>query len=161
MAAEYLYMDFLLGYKDYFEVRSGCTEEEVTEIEEKLKVKFPRSYREVYLILGKQRGFRFIDDNSYKFPQYEEMRAGAEEIISSCETDFSLEENMFIVGCFMENGMFYFFKLDEGDNPPIYRYVEGDKEYKLAAESCSLFVQQRLWYAGYLLLKQDKDAGKF
>lgn len=160
MAAEYLYMDFLLGYKEYFEITSSCTEGEVTEIEKTLGVTFPRSYREVYLILGKQRGFRFIDDNSYTFPQYDEMRKGAEEIISQCEIDFVLGENMFITGCFMENGIFYFFKLDEGDDPPVYRYEEGDKDYKLAAESCSLFVQQRIWYSGYLHLKELKESGK-
>ncbi|SDH20950.1 SMI1/KNR4 family protein [Chitinophaga filiformis] len=157
MAAEYLYMDFLLGYKEYFGIAGACTEEEVTEIEGKLGVKFPRSYREVYLILGKHRGFRFIDDNSYKFPQYEEMRAGAEEIMSQCDIDFVLDKNMFIVGCFMENGIFYFFKLNEGDDPPVYRYEEGDREYKLTAESCSSFIQQRNWYSGYLYLKKGED----
>lgn len=156
MAKEYLYMDFLLEYKEYFSVEAACTEEEVTEIEKKLGVEFPRSYREVYLILGKHRGFGVIDDNSYNFPQYEEMRKGAEELISLCEIDFVLDENMFVVGCFMENAMFYFFKLDEGDNPPVYRYVEGDKGYKLVADSFSLFVQQRLWYNGYLSLKEFK-----
>jgi hypothetical protein len=160
MATDYLYMDFLLGYKEYFKLTDGCTEEEVSEIEGKLGVKFPRSYREVYFILGEEYGFSLIEENSFQFPQYEEMRQGAEEIISSGEVNFVLDKNMFIVGCFMEIGIFYFFKLDEGDDPPIYQFKEGDKEYKLAGECCSLFVQQRLWYTGYLLLKQDKESGK-
>ncbi|SHN13350.1 SMI1/KNR4 family protein [Chitinophaga sp. CF418] len=160
MATDYLYMDFLLDYKEYFKVKDACTEEEVSEIEEKLRVKFPRSYREVYLILGKWYGFSLIDENSYKFPAYEEMRKGAEKIISSGKVDFTLDENIFIIGCFMQNGIFHFFKLDEGDDPPVYQYEEGDEEYVLTAESYSSFVQQLSWYEGYLLLKEDRDAGK-
>jgi len=160
MAAKYLYMDFLRGYKEHFDETEECTEEEVMKIEEQLGVKFPRSYREIYLILGEQEAFSLIDESSFEFPEYEKMRKGVEKIILNSAPDFTLDKNMFIVGCLIQNGIFYFFKLDEGDDPPIYRYQEGDKKYKMAAESCSSFIQQQSWYKGYLVLREYKRSGK-
>ncbi|HEY8898555.1 MAG TPA: SMI1/KNR4 family protein [Niastella sp.] len=146
-------MAFLLDYKEYNNLKDACTEEEVTEIEEKLGVKFPQSIREVYLILGKYYGFSFVDDNTYKFPDYKGMRDGVEEILSEYENGVVLNDNMFIVGCFMENGIFYFIKLDEGSNPPVYMYNEGDKTYTLCAATYSSFIQKTLLYYGYLRAK--------
>jgi hypothetical protein len=162
MATEYLFMEFLLEYREYFEETEACTEEDVTEIEEKWGVKFPRSYREIYLILGESYGFNLIDDDGNQFENYEEIKTSAEELLASCKikTDFVLDENMFVFGCFISNMIFYFFKLDEGDDPPVYRYQAGDKEYKLAAESLSLFIQKQSWYKGYLVLKEYKKSGK-
>ncbi|UPK68396.1 SMI1/KNR4 family protein [Chitinophaga filiformis] len=160
MAAEYRYMNFLLGYKEHAEEEDACTEEEVRKIEEKLGVKFPQSYREVYLILGEWWGFNFIDDNSYQFPQFEEMRAGAENIIARNKTDFVLDKNMFVFGCFLDNAIVYFFKLDEGDDPPVYWYQGGVKDYELLANSFSSFVEAQAWYKGYLLIKKDKESGR-
>ena len=160
MAAKYLYMDFLLGYQEYFDETDGCTEEEVMELEGQLGVKFPRSYREICLILGEQAAFSLIDESSFEFPEYEKMRKGVEKIILNSAPDFTLDKSMFIVGCLMQNGIFYFLKLNEGDDPPIYRYQEGDKNYKMVAESCSSFIQQQAWYKGYLVLKEYKKSGK-
>jgi len=160
MAAEYLYMEFLLEYRDYFEEDEGCTEEEVREIEKKWGVKFPRSYREIYLILGEAYGFKLIDDDGDDFEDYEQIRGSAEKIVASWKTDFVLNDNMFVFGCFITNGIFYFFKLDEGDDPPVYRFQEGNNEYTLASESFSLFIRNQIWYTGYLVLKEYKRLGK-
>jgi hypothetical protein len=158
MAAEYLYMEFLLEYREYWKTDEACTEEEVTEIEEKWGVKFPRSYREIYLILGESYGFGLIDDDGDQFEDYEEIKACAEKLVASCtKPDFVIDENMFVFGCFITNMIFYFFKLDEGDDPPVYRW-EG--ECTLAAESLSLFIRNQIWYRGYLALKENKRSGK-
>jgi hypothetical protein len=158
MAAEYLFMEFLLEYRDYWGGMEVCTEEEVTKIEEKWGVKFPRSYREIYLILGESYGFGLIDDDGDQFEDYEDIKTSAEEIIaSSTKSDFVIDENMFVFGCFITNMIFYFFKLDEGDDPPVYRWCG---ETTLAAESFSLFVRNQFWYKGYLALKESKKSGK-
>jgi len=151
MASDYLYMDFLLGYKKAFEVKTSCTEEEVNRIEQEAGVKFPRSYRELYLILGHFYGFGVIDENSFDFPDYMGMRKKAEAIISSSKADFQLNDDMFVFGCVVENGVFFFFKLVEGDNPPVYEYQEGDETYTMVTESFSSFVQRLAWYEGYLV----------
>jgi hypothetical protein len=156
METQYLYMDFLQGFKEEYEVKDTCTEEEVSEIETGLGIKFPRSYREVYLILGKWYGFGVIDDNGYRFPDYKGMRDGAEEIISSDGIDWQLNENNFVFGVFAENGVFYFFNLDEGEDPPVYVYEGGAGAYTLSAVSFSSFVQQQIWYEGYLIGKKRK-----
>lgn len=156
MSAKYVYMDFLQGFKEDFEVKGSCTEKEVDGIEAELGIKFPRSYREVYIILGKWYGFGVLESNSYRFPDYKGMRDGAKEIISLNEVSFELDENMFVFGTFMENGIFSFFRLDEGDDPPVYQYEGGTEEYTLVAESFSSFVKQQTWYEGYLIGKKRK-----
>lgn len=150
MAAEYLYMNFLLEYKEAFEVKTACTEEELNELEKKLGIKFPRSYKELYLILGVHYGFGVIDENSFDFPDYIGMRKKALELISTSETDFQLEEDMLVFGCVVENDVFFFFKLDEGDDPPVYEYRRGDDSYTLIDKKFSSFVQRLAWYQGYL-----------
>ena len=155
---KYLYLDFLQAYKEYFEITSSCTEEEVNGIEAGIKIKFPRAYREAYLLLGKKRAFNIISENAYNFPNYKGMQAGAKEITDS--NGIMLEyDNIFVFSVFEENAIISFFRLDEGDDPPVYEYEGGSEEYEKVAEHFSDYIRQMGWYEGFVLLKRDKDAG--
>jgi len=156
--ADYLYLDFLLEYKEYSEITSSCTEDEVNGIEAGLKIKFPRAYRELYLLLGKKRAFRIMAENSYSFPDYKGMTAGAKQITdrNRIELDY---KNIFVFSVFNENGIISFFKLDEGDDPPVYEYEEGSERYEQITKHFSDYIKQMGWYEGFILVKRDKDAG--
>lgn len=156
MVENYLYMDFLLGFKEEFEVKDACSEQEVNEIETSLGIKFPRAYREVYLILGKWYGFSVIDDNSYKYPDYKGMKEGAETIVSESDIDLDLGNDILVFGCVESVGAIYFLKLSEGEDPPVYEYLEDDEGPTMVAESYSSFIKKLTWYRGYLVRKKLK-----
>jgi hypothetical protein len=154
-----LYLDFLLDYKKYFDIQESCTEGEVNGIEAGLKVKFPRAYRELYLLLGKKRAFRIAPENGYKFPEYKEMQAGAKEITDS--NGITLDyDNIFVFVVFEENAVISFFRLDEGDDPPVYEYEGGSEEPEQVTAHFSDYIKRMGWYEGFVLLKRDKDAGR-
>lgn len=152
-----LYLDFLLDYKKYFDISESCTESEVNGIEEGLKIKFPRAYRELYLLLGKKRAFSIASENGYNFPEYKEMQEGAKEITDEITLDYN---NIFVFVVFKENGVISFFRLDEGDDPPVYEYEGGSEEPEQVSAHFSDYIKRMGWYEGFLLLKRDKDAGK-
>lgn len=156
---EFLYLDFLLDYKKYFEITGSCTESEVNGIEAGLKIKFPRAYRELYLLLGKKRAFSIAPENAYKFPDYAGMKAGAKEITD--RNGITLDyDNIFVFVVFKENAIISFFRLDEGDDPPVYEYEGGSEEYEQVTDHFSDYIRLMGWYEGFLLLKRDKDAGR-
>lgn len=156
--AEYLYLNFLLDYKKYFEITTACTESEVKKIEAGLKIKFPQAYRELYLLLGKKRAFNITSENGYDFPDYKGMQAGAREITdrNGILLDY---DNIFVFSVFEEHAVISFFRLDEGDDPPVYEYEGGSEEYEKVTEHFSDYIRRMGWYEGFVLLKRDKDAG--
>lgn len=149
----YTYMGFLLDYKQYARLEGSATIAEVNKLESSLRVKLPLAYREALLILGMRKGFRLGPENSFAYPDFKGMQAAAEKIFTTGKV--AMEKNDFVFCCFEETGFVWFFKLDEGPNPPVYEYEEYSAEYKKAADSLTVFVKETAWYKGYLLMKRD------
>jgi hypothetical protein len=151
----YSYLEFLDEYKTYFRVKTFCTEKEVDKLEAKLGTKFPACYRELYLRLGSYDAFKIGPENSFTFPDYKGMNAAAKRIAANWKLELDVDDNLFVFCCFEENDLFWFFKLDEGDNPPIYMYEGGEEQYIKVADNLPELIKRMDWYRGYLLLKRD------
>jgi len=156
--AKYLYLHFLQAYKEYSEITSSCTKEEIKGIEAALRIKFAAAYRELYLLLGKKHAFNITAENAFKFPDYKGMQARAKEITD--RNGIMLDhKNIFVFSVFEENGIISFFRLDEGDDPPVYEYEEGSDDYEKVTEHFSDYIRRMGWYEGFVLIKRDRDAG--
>lgn len=153
--ADYKYLGFLLEYKEYFNVEDHSTYEEVDKLEAKLGIKFPACYRELYVMMGMSRAFRIGPENSFLFPNYDGMNATARSIAKSTGVNVDIGGNDFVFCCFNETGFFWFFKLDEGDDPPVYQYEEYDEDYIKAGNSLSGFIREMEWYRAFLNFKRD------
>jgi len=72
-------------------------------------------------------GIRFFRGSDYVIKDIPRLKEGAIELLQENESEEKLTDNNFVF--FMHQGyQFYFFNLDEGDNPPVYFYHEGENK---------------------------------
>jgi hypothetical protein len=112
-----------------------CTNEDLTHVKEMIgDKKLPEAYIEFLKTMGRGTENTFLRGHSCFMDELLILNEGGWELLE--ENDFfkKLTENDFVF--WMSQGcMFFFFKLDEGDNPPIYFYSEStdqDDFYKIA-----------------------------
>ena len=66
---------------------------------------------------------QFWKGSMYKFSEVKKLKEYAEELLSENDFPISLKESDFVF--WMHGGyMFYYFNLDEGNDPPVYYYSE-------------------------------------
>jgi len=146
---QYKYLDFLETYQqDQGTLRRGCTVAQIDAIEEQWGVKLPLAYRELYQIKG-YGGFAFFEGNDYRFNEYEQMRIDAAEIAEPESKVLVEDPNTLVFGLYGPFSRFWFFKLDEGDDPPVYEFDESRTWHKIA-DSFSDFIRAQDWYQHYL-----------
>lgn len=68
---------------------------------------------------------QFWRGSMYKFSEVHKLKEYAKELLSENDFPHTLKDNDFVF--WMHGGyMFYFFNLDEGNDPPVYYYSECD-----------------------------------
>lgn len=149
-------MKFLLEYKEYAGIDDTISDAELVKLEAKWGVQFPVVYREVFMILGKHYAFEIGGENSYSYPDFGGMRNEAKEIVAVAGVDIQVGRNDFVFCCTEDIEAFWFFKLNEGDNPPVYFFQNGNEDYTMVASSFSAFVKMQSWYQYFL---KTKDRG--
>lgn len=66
---------------------------------------------------------QFWEGSMYKFSDVKYLKGHAEELLADNDFPVKLKDSDFVF--WMHGGyMFYFFNLDEGDDPPVYYYSE-------------------------------------
>lgn len=105
-----------------------CTPEQLQQLMQMVgNLRLPSTYLQFMGYAGN--GIRFFKGSSYTMREIENIQTWAQELLSEDESLEILTSNDFVF--FMHQGyQFYFFKLDEGDNPPIYYYEEGENHQK-------------------------------
>ena len=114
----------------------GCSEAQISLIEESVGGKIPECYREFLRSMGMDTVPDKTQENWYDYAGFtgedvffkddilklnNELQ---EQLDEDNRPDLQLLENDFVF--FSSQGYIYaFFKLDEGDNPPVYGYEEG------------------------------------
>ncbi|MGZ8538705.1 MAG: SMI1/KNR4 family protein [Flavisolibacter sp.] len=68
-----------------------------------------------------------------------------EDIVIRNNLDIDLN-NVFVFSCLASLGNFCFYRLDEGENPPVYIFIEGDESYKRVYNSFVDFIKAEGWY---------------
>jgi SMI1 / KNR4 family (SUKH-1) len=118
----------------------GCSEAEIDELEKSTGFKLPRCYREFLDLIGQnagdfQRGSDFLYGHIFPLTDYarETMLNGP----------FQLPENAFVF--FSHQGyIFAYFKLLDGDNPPVFTYLEGEQTPLPWAASITEYLEKSL-----------------
>lgn len=111
-----------------------CTEKEINELEELSSKKLPQ----VYLNFMKKTGneFRIFDGSSYTMEELPILKEAANELLEENDMSERLKDEAFVF--FMHQGyQFAFFNLEEGENPPIYYYGEGEGLEKIIKKNDS------------------------
>ena len=106
--------------------------------------KLPRAYIEFMRVMGNGTGGDYMGGDSCFMNEIFDLRQGAIELLKENGSVNILTDDDFVF--WMSQGcMFCFFKLTEGDNPPIYFYNEsGEDRFIKIAESIVEFLINRL-----------------
>ncbi|BBH22960.1 hypothetical protein Back11_43050 [Paenibacillus baekrokdamisoli] len=136
----------LLGFKiaNVNEIQ-GFTEIEVEHCEKIIGSPFPYQYREFLLSIGQNAGMLF-QGTDILFRNAEnllELRKEAENLMDENQESFNLPTGAFVFS--MHQGYeFNFFVITEGNDPPVYQYVEGDGPPVLVWDSFSTFLRKSI-----------------
>lgn len=125
----------------------GCTVREVAKIEAFFSVTLPVYYRDFLFSMGKGAG-KFMMGSSAFYSEIFDLREGSIELLSD-DNFKSLPDNTFVF--WMHQGyQFAFFYLNEGDNPPVYYYLEGEhyEDFERKEESFTDFLEKQLVMSG-------------
>ncbi|WP_338555114.1 SMI1/KNR4 family protein [Paenibacillus sp. KS-LC4] len=119
----------------------GFSELEVDQCEQAIGTILPNQYREFLLAIGHDAGLLF-QGTDILFRNIEnllELRKEAEDLLEENEEIFNLPSDAFVFS--MHQGYeFNYFVISEGNDPPVYQYVEGDGSPVLVWDSFSTFL---------------------
>lgn len=96
----------------------GVSEIDISLLEEKLNLSFPKAYKEFLFIAGNRDGI--LGDWNRGFDNLELIQEEAEESFVRVGLDLT---NFFAFAEYARD-QFIFFFLDEGENPPVYMFAE-------------------------------------
>ncbi len=104
----------------------SCSLNEINELEKQLGLKLPQIYRSILLKMGHGAGDFWAGEDCF-YNHLPLIQIWAKEILLEDNFSVSLPDDAFVF--FMHQGyQFDFFRLSEGDNPPVYSYLEGQTE---------------------------------
>ncbi|HEX8033642.1 MAG TPA: SMI1/KNR4 family protein [Ktedonobacterales bacterium] len=99
-----------------------CSEREVEILERHLGVTLPQAYKEYLLWIGHGAG-RFERGTDCFYADVFDNRDGAEQLLSEDNFPQKLPEDA-VVFSMHQGYQFSFFRTSEGDDPPVYYYLE-------------------------------------
>lgn len=148
--SKFQFMQFLKEMRDSIGVKIEVSgDEELAELEKKWNTKLPLAYKEVFKIKGKYGAFS-LRGNEFSIDEFEKMQQEVRDIIRRNKLEIDLDK-VFVFSCFASLGNFCFYRLDEGENPPVYIFIEGDETYKKAYNSFVDFIKSEGWYEAYCI----------
>lgn len=116
----------------------GCSENEIKELEDEIGHSFPTVYREFLLAAGHRAGLLFQGTDIF-FGSLRGLTQEANELLEENQEPFTLPADTFVFS--MHQGYeFNYFRFSERENPPVYQYIEGEGDPKLAWDSFSNFL---------------------
>jgi hypothetical protein len=127
------------GIADEGTVR-GCSPEEIKKLEKETGLGLPERYREFLLTCGNGAG-GFMVGSDWQYAKLFSLRKGAQSLLKRCKVDFDLPAGAFV---FIMHQGYQFLYLDcaNGDDPPVYLFIEGSDPFRRVYESFSS------WFAG-------------
>jgi hypothetical protein len=103
-----------------------CTEQDIETLQKQLNCTLPLAYKEFLLWMGRGAG-QFMTGSLFFYDDLEDMQLLATEMLEEDEFPQLLPTDAFVVWAH-QGYQFTFFRLNEGDNPPIYYYREMQPE---------------------------------
>lgn len=124
-----------------------CTEDEVKALEEKLGRTLPEAYKEFLLWMGKGVGKGNLmageDFFVWNWEKEQEMLKLVRELFEEDEFPGELPEDAFVF-LFHQGYSFLFFRLSEGDDPPVYLWIESETSFQKISEHFSDWLLERI-----------------
>ncbi|MCG6155937.1 SMI1/KNR4 family protein [Rubinisphaera margarita] len=105
----------------------GCTSEEIERVEQDAGSPLPLAYREFLARMGRG-ALRFYYGTDIFFPAVLGLTLAARELVAEEESRLQLPDDA--IAIIMHQGyQFCFIRSSEGDDPPVYYYMEQSSEF--------------------------------
>lgn len=134
-----------------------CTLQEVEELEQWLGHRLPKAYREFLLWMGHSGGGVLAGTNCF-YEDLKRIQTSAKELLEENHYSGELPKDAFVF--YMHQGyQFNFFHLEEGDDPPVYFYVEENPTrifFEKIYQKFSIFVLTEV--EGHIAVKKRMNA---
>jgi hypothetical protein len=120
----------------------GASEEEIQELDKYAGGQLPFVYKQFLRLFGRSAGELLRGSEYSVIQQFRlHLREHAEEILVRTKATFALPKEAFVF--LMSQGyQFTFFYIDEGDDPTIYHYLEGDDTPRVLDSSLSGYLRR-------------------
>jgi len=116
----------------------GCSAKEIEEVAADVGRPLPLAYREFLARMGRGAGDFYVGTDLF-FPSVLGMGAAAHELVAEDEGGIVLPPDA--IAFMMHQGyQFMFIQADEGEDPPVYYYMEQSGEFVEKAEQLSQFL---------------------
>ncbi len=124
------------------EEMEGCSLENVEMREKNASLSLPLQYREFLLGIGRGAGILFQGTDIF-FPSIIGLKTDAVNLLKENGENFTLSSVDFVFS--MHQGYeFCYFNTSEGDDPPVYQYIEGSGSPMIVWKSFSDFLMDSI-----------------
>ena len=131
----------------------GCRQEDIQRVEEKIGASLPLAYQEFLVWMG--RVSQLFQGSDYSCLDILNLQPVATDLLEENHEREVLPTDAFVF--LMHQGyQFNFFRLSEGDDPPVYWYIEGQGYFKKTFDHFSEFLLDVV--NGYAQLRQQTNA---
>jgi len=113
----------------------GCTEAEISELEQRVGLTLPTAYRDFLLVMGHRTG-TFMVGTDFFYNDLDGLRDALVESLARMRVDFQVPLDAFVFSSH-QGYIFHFFRTSEGDDPPVYGYSEADPRVRLRSQAFS------------------------
>jgi len=123
----------------------GCTPEQIVSFEKSMNImgglhhQLPLQYKEFLLAVGNGTNHTFLRNTVFWMSKLEQMK---EVAVSLTVGDIDLPNDAFVFSMIDQGYAFLFFKLSEGDDPPVYSYYEGQGPPVVVRKSFSEYLNK-------------------
>lgn len=113
----------------------GCSEAEIAELEAKWQITLPGCYRDFLSLMGREAG-QLLCGTDWTYPSLDEVKEVA-LLIAPGTSKRDLSNRLLFPFASHQGYQFLYFWLNEGDNPPVWHYLEGGANAKEVSPSFS------------------------
>lgn len=158
-----MYLDAVKAWFEAVDVEDSkqvkpCTEEEVRSLEKDLGLPLPAVYKEFLLWMGHRAG-KLLRGSACFYECILAIQQGAIKLLEENGNPEVLPEDA-LVFCMHQGYLFYFMRVSEGDDPPIYFYSEAMKprQFILSHRNFAEFLRNEMEKRLKYLATYGKDA---
>ncbi len=142
-----MYMNNLQLWKEKYKRGKGVNLDKISTIESRYSINYPNAYKEFLAMAGIY--CAAIPHGSHRFEYADENQLRAKELLNQYKLNHLIQKPFWVIAT--DSGAFWYFYLDDGDNPPVYRldcefYGDMDDIYTFGpvAESFQKWVEKAI-----------------
>jgi hypothetical protein len=116
----------------------GCSVTEIDEVEGDVRLRLPLAYREFLAKMGRNAGNFYVGTDIF-YPNLLGNTKAAHELVAEDKATIILPKDS-IAFAMHQGYQFTFFQTDEGDDPPVYYYMEQSGGFVKKADQFTQFL---------------------